>query len=168
MQKAGSLLDRRRGSLLLLILSLVIAADQLTKAWVSSYPEGDVIFQAAFLRLTHVQNTGGVFGLFQGQSFTLMIVSIVGIIILVLLIVQARRYFPLLATMPGQVALCLLLAGTIGNLIDRIRLGHVTDFIDFGVWPAFNIADSSTVVGEILLGLLLLRWAWREIRHPAQ
>ena len=57
--------------------------------------------------------------------------------------------------MPGRLALGLVLGGTVGNLVDRLRLGYVTDFIDVGIWPAFNIADSAIVVGVIILAYSL-------------
>ena len=167
MRKADFLQHRWQSALLLLTVLLVVAADQLTKTWVRSYPEGQDMFQAGFFRLVHVQNTGAVFGLFQGQSFTLTIVAIVGIVILLLLVFLARRPFPLLSSPPGLIAFSLMLGGTVGNLIDRLRLGHVTDFIDVRVWPAFNVADSATVVGAVVLAYLLIRLSVKGKRGSA-
>ena len=56
-----------------------------------------------------------------------------------------------------QVSLCLILAGALGNLIDRVSLGYVIDFLDFRVWPVFNIADSAITVGAVALGVSILR-----------
>ncbi len=66
--------------------------------------------------------------------------------------------------MLGKVALGLVFGGTLGNLIDRFRFGRVTDFIDFGFWPAFNIADSAVTVGVIIFAYSLLRLARAENR----
>jgi len=137
----------------------VVVADQLTKTWVRSYPEGQVINELAFLRLIHVQNTGAVFGLFQGQSFILTIVALLGIALLLFWSLFMHRSFPLLTNMPNRIALGLLLGGSVGNLIDRISRGFVTDFIDFRIWPAFNIADSAIVIGVIIVAYYLIRTA---------
>ncbi len=70
--------------------------------------------------------------------------------------------FPLLNSWLGKPALGLILGGTVGNLIDRFRQGHVTDFIDIGIWPSFNVADSAITVGVILFAYLLLFIASRK------
>jgi signal peptidase II len=62
-----------------------------------------------------------------------------------------------MSTTPGKLSMGLILGGTVGNLIDRLRVGHVTDFIDIGIWPSFNVADSSVVVGVLLLAFLLIK-----------
>jgi len=150
--------------LLLLTVLLVVAADQLTKLWVRSFDRDEVIFQAGFFRLAHVENTGAAFGLFQGQSFTLTIVGVVGIVVLLFLVLLARQRLPFLSGLPGAVAFCLMLGGTVGNLVERVRLGHVTDFVDVGIWPAFNVADSAIVVGVAVVAYLLIRLSIKERR----
>jgi len=141
----------------LLIGLLIVAADQLSKAWIrSNLPEGHSLFQLGFFRITHVHNTGAAFGLFQGQSFALTIVAIIAIVIILTYVLVSYRYFPWFDSMLTKVALGLMLGGTLGNLIDRLRLGYVTDFIDFGYWPAFNIADSAVTIGVIVLASSLL------------
>lgn len=159
MQNAGSPPGKWWYVVLFLTASLVVTADQLTKVWVRSYPEGNVINELAFLRVVHVQNTGAVFGLFQGQSFILTIVALLGIALLLFWSLFMHRSFPLLTNIPNRIALGLMLGGSIGNLIDRISRGFVTDFIDFRIWPAFNIADSSIVIGVIIVVYYLLRTA---------
>lgn len=171
MQKADSPLGEWRNVVLFLVASLIIAADQLSKIWVRSYPEGYLIYKIGFSRLIHVHNTGGVFGLFQGQSFALAIVGFLGVILFLLLALFLHRTFPLLASMPNRIALGLILGGTVGNLLDRLRfifdskagnlverlsMGYVTDFIDFPVWPAFNVADSCLVIGVIIVAYTFL------------
>ncbi len=158
MQKADSLLGSWRGPVLFFTVSLILAADQLTKAWVTSFDVGEVIFKLGFFRLVHVQNTGAAFGIFQGQSFILTIVAAIGIIVLLSLVLFLRRSYPFLAGMPNIVAFSLMLGGAAGNLIDRLRQeGRVTDFLDVGFWPAFNVADSAVVVGVIIVAYSLVR-----------
>ena len=158
MQKADSLLGSWRGPVLFFTVSVIVAADQLTKAWVTSFDVGEVIFKLGFFRLVHVQNTGAAFGIFQGQSFILTIVAAIGIIVLLFLVFFLRRSYPFLAGMTNIVAFSLMLGGTTGNLIDRLRQeGRVTDFLDVGFWPAFNVADSAIVVGVIIVAYSLVR-----------
>ncbi|MFC1928592.1 signal peptidase II [Chloroflexota bacterium] len=135
---------------------LVVAADQPSKMWIRSYPEGQPIFEVGFFRIIHAQNTGAAFGLFQDQSLPLTIVAIIGIIAILLFVFLFSRRFPYLESKLGKPTLGLVLGGTIGNLIDRLRLGYVTDFIGVGIWPAFNIADSAITVGVILFAYSLL------------
>ena len=161
MHKADSPLGRWRNAVLFLTASLVVAADQLSKTWVRSYPEGP-IYEKGFFRLTHVHNTGASFGLFQGYSFIITIVVFIGIAFLLFWVLFLHRRFPLLTTASSWLALGLILGGAVGNLIDRLRLGHVTDFIAVSIWPAFNVADSATVVGVIILIYSLLRLARAE------
>ena len=141
-----------KGLPLLLIALAVIGFDQLTKYLVRDRMDlGQSIPEEGFFRLTHTTNTGGAFGLFNNQAFLLAVVAIIGIAILVLYL----RYMP-----PGskllKAGLGLDLGGAVGNLIDRIHFGEVTDFIDVGCWPVFNLADSSIVVGTILIACYLL------------
>jgi signal peptidase II len=115
--------------------------------------------ETGFFRLIHVRNTGSAFGLFQDQTFLLTIIAFIGIATLLFFVLFMHRRFPFLATMPAKLALGLILGGTVGNLIDRLNHGYVTDFIDIGRWPSFNIADSAVVVGTILIAYLLIRLA---------
>ena len=137
---------------LLQAAGLVLALDQLTKfivlqtlPWHQSWP------CCGFFRFTHVHNTGSAFGLFQDQNLILLAVSLVGIVALALIYGAQER--------PGwrmRASIALMLGGAAGNLVDRIVLGHVTDFIDIGPWPVFNLADSAIVTGLVLLGWLTL------------
>ena len=144
---------------------LVVVADQLSKMWIrSNLVVGQSLPETGFFRLTHIQNTGAAFGLFQGHSFALSIVALVGIVVLLLYALFIYRRFPILDNRLGKLALGLVLGGTVGNLIDRLHLGYVTDFIDVGFWPAFNIADSAIVVGVIMLAYSL-RFLARAEKH---
>ena len=104
------------------------------------------------IRFTHTANTGAVFGLFQGT----------GMFFAGLAIVVAAAIVYINHTLPGKqwllrVALGLQLGGALGNMIDRFRQGHVTDFIDVGPWYIFNVADMAIVGGVILFGIVLIR-----------
>ena len=159
MQKVSHPQVKQRYALIFLATALIIAADQLTKIWIRSYPEGSTIFKIGFLRLIRTHNTGAAFGLFQGQSFAITIVVLVGIVILLLYAFFAYRRFPFLDSMPNRIALGLILGGTVGNLIDRLNpgLNGITDFISISIWPIFNIADSAVTVGAILFAYSLIR-----------
>ena len=134
-----------------------MAADQLSKLWIrSDLAIGESLFEVGFFRLTRIHNSGAAFGLFQGQSFLLTIIASVGIIALLLYALFFHHSFPFLGNRLGKLALGLVLGGTVGNLIDRIYLGYVTDFIAVSIWPAFNIADSAIVVGTIILAYSLI------------
>ena len=143
-----------RADLLLAALILVVfITDQVTKAWVrASLIEGASRPREGFLRITHVSNTGSAFGLFPNQTLFLLIASVVGIaVLLVFFRKQAGHGFMVRASLGLQ------LGGAAGNLVDRITLGKVTDFIDVGAWPVFNLADASIVTGIVILAWLLFR-----------
>ncbi|HRC62445.1 MAG TPA: signal peptidase II [Dehalococcoidia bacterium] len=138
----------------LFIVLAVIVADQLTKALVrgrlsegEAWPSKD-----ALLAISHVENSGAAFGIFQGGGAFLLGAAAVGvaaIIVYMLLAPPAQRLY--------VAALSLILGGAIGNLTDRLAKGTVTDFIDPTHYPAFNIADSAIVCGVIAVVLLSLR-----------
>jgi len=157
MQKASNL-QGKRGNVVFFLTALgVVVADQLSKLWiVSGLDVGEVMWEAGIFKIVRIQNTGSSFGLFQGHSFALTIVAFVGItFILVYTLIIYPRFFPA-DNLLGRLSLGLVLGGTIGNLIDRLRFDGVTDFISIGWWPAFNIADSAIVVGVILFAYSLL------------
>ena len=164
MQKGNRLQGKWRNVSFFLPALLVVTADQLSKIWIRSYPEEQVIFKAGFFQIIHTHNTGAAFGLFQGQSFALTIVGLVSVTALLAYALFFYRHFPLLNNRLSNLALGLILGGTLGNLIDRLNpnLGGVTDFISIGIWPTFNIADSTVVVGTIIFAYTLLRLAQTE------
>jgi len=164
MRKAKSLQGKWRHVVFLLIALLIAGADQLSKIWIGSYPEEQAIFDTGLFRIIHTHNTGAAFGLFQGHSFTLTVVASVTIAVILVYALFIYRYFPLLDNRLGRLALGLVLGGAVGNLVDRLRFGYVTDFIDFGFWPAFNIADSAVTIGIIILIYSLLPLARAETR----
>ncbi len=126
-----------------------VVADQLTKYLVVGTLElGDSVKIAGPLSIHHVRNTGIAFGLFSDATGVVIVLTTVAISALVVFFARSGRRHPLL-----PVAVGLVLGGSLSNLVDRLRLGHVTDFLDFDYWPAFNLADTFIVVG---VGLLFL------------
>ena len=109
-----------------------------------------------YFRIFHIYNTGSAFGLFSGG----------GMIFRYLAIVVSLGIIYYNHTLPGKqkllrLALGLQMGGALGNMIDRFRIGHVTDFIDIGPWYIFNLADLAVVSGAVILGLLV----WQESRE---
>jgi signal peptidase II len=147
---------RGRG-LVFAIAALVVLADQASKALVLRYlavneawaPIPDL---SHLFTITHVTNTGAAFGLFQDRGMLFMIIAVV----VVVAIVAYYRYLPTEHVLV-RVSLGLQLGGALGNLVDRLRFGHVIAFFDFKFWPVFNIADASLFVGVLILAYYLLR-----------
>jgi len=142
------------------IVFAAVAADQLTKRVVTSHlqlDEGTHVVGPFWIH--HVQNSGIAFGLFA--SATAAVIALTGIAVAWMLLFFARSgsRHPVL-----PVALGLVIGGSLSNLLDRVRLGYVTDFLDFRYWPAFNLADSFIVIGVVILLAALLA-AEREPRR---
>lgn len=134
-----------------LIAIFVVILDQITKAIVITclkYGESYLIINKIFY-LTLVKNAGAAFGTFKNQAAFFILVSIIAIIFIVFFLSKKKvnLYLPL----------ALILGGAIGNLIDRLRFGYVVDFLDFKVWPVFNVADSCISIGAFLLFLLIIK-----------
>lgn len=133
----------------------VIVLDQATKALVRAWLQPGEAWPSHDwpVRIRYVTNTGAAFGIFQEQTAFLMVMALVG---LAAIYIYYRN--PPFDHLAATVAMGMMLGGAAGNLIDRIRLGRVTDFIDLPPWPAFNIADSSITIGVavILIGYVFL------------
>ena len=142
----------KRATLCLLIVASIIASDQLSKLWIRTHLAiGESTPLIGRLSLIHIRNTGSAFGLLANQTFLIIVISIAALLFILLFL----RYISPTTTL-SIVAIGLLMGGALGNLIDRLRFGSVTDFIYFRLWgnfhwPAFNIADASIVVGVCLL-----------------
>ncbi len=136
----------------------IVVADQLTKALIrANLAPGQVYLDIGWFSIIHLQNTGASFGLFRGHSLTILILGIVGVIVILLLIILLRTKWSFLQSMWVRVGMALVMGGTIGNnIIDRLWQGHVTDFLDFKVWPAFNVADMSISVGVVIIAYRLI------------
>jgi signal peptidase II len=153
-------------SRLILVAALVLVLDQLSKYVVEAAVP---LYQTwvpipalePVLKITHATNTGAAFGMFPDGNLIFAIAAI--------LVGTAILYYNYI--LPGgiwllRLALGLQLGGALGNLLDRLRQGHVTDFIDMGsLWPfIFNVADFAIVAGVVLLGWLLLQEQIQEYR----
>lgn len=143
--------------ILFAIALLGITVDQLTKWWIqSNFYLGQSVPETGFFRLTYAQNTGAAFSIFHGQVSILGVISALGTILILVYIFYISRRFPFLETRINKVSLGLILAGVVGNGIDRLWLRYVRDFIDIGPWPIFNVADSCTTVGVIMFAVSIL------------
>jgi len=138
---------------LAIVAGAAIIADQLTKQVVGrTLGLGDSVDLFGPFSIHHVQNSGIAFGLFGSRTAIVIAVTAVAVGAMLVFFARSGRRHPVL-----PVALGLVLGGSIANLIDRVRLGHVTDFLDLVAWPAFNLADTFIVVGvAILFGTLVL------------
>lgn len=146
----------------LLIALVVVAGDQITKHIVSaSVPRGTIIpVISGFFNIIHTQNSGIAFSLFAGasSSWKMALVITISVALLVTVVIVALKSREM--RWETGVALALIVGGASSNLLDRIRFGHVVDFLDFYYrsyhWPTFNVADSAIVVGSGLLILEIL------------
>ncbi len=131
---------------------LIIILDQLTKFFIRKNFHLNESFPIIknTLHLTYVTNTGSAFSLFQGFNLFFIVFSVIAIIAILYSIQKIKENEKWI-----QLSVGLLLGGTVGNLADRLALGSVVDFIDFRIWPVFNIADSAITVSVILLIILL-------------
>lgn len=148
---------------LFVIGGIVLFFDQLTKILVVSFLPlySRVKIIPGFFDLVHVRNTGAAFSFLAGDFSTwrqlfFVTVSVVGILVIFYVYRRLRS-----EEKWAKVALSLIFGGALGNLIDRLRLGEVIDFLDFYVgkyhWPAFNVADSAISIGAVMLFLYLMR-----------
>jgi signal peptidase II len=146
-----------------MVSGIVLVLDQVTKFWVH---ETMALYQSIeiipnFVHITYLRNTGAAFGFLAGGRSTLRMVFF----ILVSAVAIGCISYLLKTLRPRQktliVSLSLILGGAIGNLVDRLRMGEVIDFIDLHWyhihWPAFNVADSAISIGVILLFIQLMR-----------
>ncbi|MDD2703381.1 MAG: signal peptidase II [Candidatus Omnitrophica bacterium] len=139
------------------IVFVIFAADRLTKIWavahLSLYQSIPVVKNIFYITLVH--NRGAAFGILKNQVPLFIAASVCAVVMIVYHLkkdaVRSRK--PSLYTF----SLGLILAGAAGNLVDRVFLGYVVDFLDFRVWPVFNVADSAITAGAVLLGVAMLK-----------
>ena len=135
-----------------IIVLLVLALDQLSKFILNAnlaLNESIPLVKGVF-SLTLVHNRGAAFGIFKNQLYIFIFISVIAI---------ALVYSMLKNNKSGKLyslSLSLILAGALGNLLDRVFLGYVIDFLDFHIWPVFNIADSAITCGTLILGWVVL------------
>ena len=124
-----------------------LVADQVTKqVVVNQLALGDSVHVGGPLYIHHVTNPGIAFGLFSSWATAVTVLTALAIAWMVAYFAKAGARHPVF-----PVALGLLIGGSVANLVDRVRLGHVTDFLDLRFWPAFNLADTFIVVGVAIL-----------------
>ncbi len=138
----------------LCIAVLVLIADQLTKFWIMNdvLAEKAMIVFTPFFSLVRAWNTGVSFSMFNNWGLSgVIILSLVAFVIIAFLVNWLRKEDNRLI----QIALGFIIGGALGNVIDRVRLGAVFDFLDFSLgeyhWPAFNVADSFICIGAVIV-----------------
>lgn len=143
------------------IAAVIVALDQWTKWWVRTHiPAGaswlpdSLQWLAPYARIVHWYNRGAAFGIFQQGNMVFTVLAFI-------VIAAILYYYPQISSVdwPLRLAVSMQMGGAIGNLLDRLTIGHVTDFISVGTFPVFNIADASISVGCVVL--LLGVW-WQE------
>jgi len=144
----------------------IVIVDQAVKLWVrSTMPIGRSyrIIGEDFFRLTHVENDGIAFGLNAGSPLFLAIFTLIASVIILYFILTSHRPGAMAHTKTVRFSLGLILGGALGNLIDRLFFGKVTDYLDFDFpdfimtrWPVFNLADSAVTIGVFIWCIYLL------------
>jgi signal peptidase II len=141
--------------MIFIIVITILFLDQLAKFLVTknlilhqSIPVINGIFH-----ITLVNNRGAAFGLLKNQLYLFILTSISAIILIAIDLKQRHGRRLDIYTL----ALSFILAGALGNLIDRLFFGYVIDFLDFRIWPVFNVADSAITVGAVMLGWTILK-----------
>lgn len=133
---------------LLAVAGAAVLGDQLTKFLVTSELSlGESTTVAGPLDIHRVQNSGIAFGLFSSATAVVIVLTTIAVAWMLVFFARSGARHPVIPA-----ALGLLIGGSVANLLDRVRLGHVTDFLDLGWWPAFNLADTFIVLG---VGILL-------------
>lgn len=133
-----------------LIASSVLLLDQFVKSVIQQkMQEGlSIPVLPGIFHITYILNPGAAFGLFEEQQWLFILVAVLLVIGVAVLFRQLLQQPPVM-----RLGAALLLGGALGNLIDRIRLGKVVDFLDFRIWPIFNVADIAICIG---VGFILL------------
>ena len=145
---------------LILVAAAAVTADQATKHIVADQLAlDDSVHVVGPFAIHHVHNSGIAFGLFAGATPLVTALTALAVGWMLVFFARSGARHPVL-----PVALGLLIGGSASNLVDRIRLGHVTDFLDFRYWPAFNLADTFIVLGvAILFGAILFDGTRRSV-----
>ncbi|MDO8603459.1 MAG: signal peptidase II [Candidatus Omnitrophota bacterium] len=153
---------KKRISSIVSVLSflLILSMDRVSKTVVSSrLSVGQSIpIIKNMLHITFVKNTGAAFGLFKNSTYFFIAVSMIAVIMIGAVLIKAVRNRNFSEKFLFNFSLILIMAGALGNLIDRISLRYVIDFIDVRIWPVFNIADSAITAGTALLIISFARF----------
>jgi signal peptidase II len=158
-------MSRRSHALLAAVVALVIlVADQASKAWARGglQPGHEVTVIAGWVWFRLLTNTGATLRLLSGNNSIFIVVTLVIVLAVGVLVVQTKTVGPL-----GMAALGAIAGGALSNLVDRVRLGRVTDFIEVHLWPTdFNLADAAIRIGVVLFVLALLLELRRKPTRP--
>ncbi|MFT5169989.1 MAG: signal peptidase II [Lysobacterales bacterium] len=140
--------------LTLLVTTSVIFLDRITKSFFESILDlgQSIPVIHNVLHMTLVYNTGIAFGMLKDQGIVFVIVPIIAIILLIFNIYYYKKSDEVISR-AYIMAFALILGGAFGNLYDRIVFGHVIDFVDFRIWPVFNVADSAITVGAVVIAI---------------
>jgi signal peptidase II len=134
---------------------LLVAADQFVKYLTVTHLalQGQAPFLPGLLDLTYVQNTGAAWSIMREHTWLLAVISALSCVVILIALLRPYVTHPL-----GRWSLCVILGGSVGNLIDRVRLGYVVDMFEttFIHFPVFNIADMSIVIGGILFCIYVI------------
>ncbi len=144
---------------LLAIVLTTVLFDQLSKSYITKLlvdGESIPVIKNVF-HITLVHNTGAAFGIFAGHTILFIIVTAV-VIVCFFLFYRRILETPILF----QTGLAMAAGGAVGNLIDRLKTGAVVDFLDFRVWPVFNLADLGIVLGMAILIYMTIKWGRTE------
>ncbi|NOX97648.1 MAG: signal peptidase II [Nitrospirae bacterium] len=147
-------------AIVLTVSSLLLLMDQLSKYYIEKWlsPGESVPIIKNLFQLTLIHNSGGAFGLFRRSGSFLFI--IVSVLVLTLILLFWKKFL-LGEGLGGKLSLSLIIGGASGNLVDRLRFGHVIDFLDFSLrghhWPAFNFSDMGISIGVIILCYKMLK-----------
>ena len=135
------------------LIPLILLFDQITKILGEEYLVKNSI-DIWFFKLTYTENTGMAFGMFQGNSFLLGVVS--SIIVSILFFIR-EQYTKKIKSLTLDLGLIFIISGAMGNIFDRLRIGYVVDIFYVPYFSIFNVADSFVTVGGILLAIYFLR-----------
>lgn len=144
---------RKSSFVSILFIFSILLVDQVSKAAISSKlsPGQSIPIIKNILHLTFVKNTGAAFGLFKNSIYFFIAVSVIAVVIIGVILLKAIRNENFFGDFLFNFSLILIMSGALGNLIDRVSLRYVIDFIDVRIWPVFNFADSSITIGTALL-----------------
>ena len=133
----------------IIVFVLIVILDQISKYWIRTniFLNNSMVIIKPILSFTYVRNTGVSFGLFKGYIWIFTLILILALIYFVFLFFKEKQY---------RLIYSIICAGIVGNLIDRLFLGYVVDFVNFHLWPIFNIADSAIFIG--ILWLIVLEY----------
>ena len=137
-----------------ILILFILSLDQLSKLLATknlALNDSLPLIKGVF-HLTLVHNSGAAFGIFKDQTFLFIFTSLFAIILISYKLKFSKNKFPFVYVF----SLALILSGAIGNLIDRMFFGYVIDFLDFRIWPVFNVADSAITIGAVILGWSIL------------